>query len=63
LTSASGAEAQLDIRACRAVNCDQDAEADDDFCVKCREEIDALRDMARRRFVIFGTSAIGGRYR
>jgi hypothetical protein len=59
----SDAELQLAFPACRTVNCDQDADCDDDFCARCHDEIAAVRDSARRRFVIFGTSAIGRRHR
>ena len=41
---------------CRAMGCGRNAESHDDFCVKCREEIDAVRADARRAFVIWGTS-------
>ena len=40
---------------CRSINCGRDAPETDIFCGRCREEIDAVRDTARRRFVIFGT--------
>jgi hypothetical protein len=55
----SGADSsqQIDVRACRTINCGRDADDADVFCPRCREEIDAIREMARRRFVIFGTSA------
>ena len=43
---------------CRTINCGCDAPETDIFCDRCREEIDAVRDTARRRFVIFG---VGGR--
>jgi len=44
------------VQVCRAINCDGDALETDVFCGRCREEIDAVRDTARRRFVIFGAS-------
>jgi hypothetical protein len=44
------------IPVCRTINCDRDAPGRDIFCGRCREEIDAVRDTARRRFVIFGAS-------
>ena len=44
------------IPVCRTINCDRDAPETDIFCDRCREEIDAVRDAARRRFVIFGAS-------
>lgn len=44
------------IRVCRTINCGRDAPDIDIFCDRCREEIDAVRDAARRRFVIFGAS-------
>jgi hypothetical protein len=45
------------IRVCRTINCGRDAPETDIFCGRCREEIDAVRDTARRRFVIFGALA------
>lgn len=33
------------LRVCRATNCDDFAHHGDDFCPKCRDEIDALREM------------------
>ena len=48
------ADAVASPRACRAINCDSDAVEMDVFCGRCREEIDAVRETARRRFVIFG---------
>ena len=44
------------IPVCRTINCGRDAPETDVFCDRCREEIDAVRDTARRRFVIFGAS-------
>ena len=44
------------IPVCRTINCGRDAPERDIFCGRCREEIDAVRDTARRRFVIFGAS-------
>jgi hypothetical protein len=41
---------------CRTINCGRDAPDTDIFCDRCREERDAGRDTARRRFVIFGAS-------
>ena len=43
-------------RVCRTIECGRDAEDRDDFCMKCRDEIDAVRAEARSRFVIWGTS-------
>ena len=43
-------------RVCRTIECGRDAEDQDVFCIKCRDEIDAVRAEARRRFVIWGTS-------
>ena len=34
-----------DLRVCRSTNCDDFAHHGDDFCPKCRDEIDALREM------------------
>jgi hypothetical protein len=47
---------QLDVRVCRTIDCGRNAHDEDLFCPRCREEIDAVRDMARRRFVIYGMS-------
>ena len=44
------------IAVCRTINCGRDAPEADIFCGRCRGEIDAVRDTARRRFVIFGAS-------
>ena len=44
------------IPVCRTINCGRDAPETDVFCDRCREEIDAVRYTARRRFVIFGAS-------
>ena len=41
---------------CRTISCGRDAPEIDIFCDRCREVIDAVRDTARRRFVIFGVS-------
>ena len=41
---------------CRTINCGRDAPETDVFCDRCRDEIDAVRYTARRRFVIFGAS-------
>jgi hypothetical protein len=46
------------VRVCRTIDCGRCTLAQDEFCTRCREEIDALRAMARRRFVIWGASAI-----
>ena len=46
------------IRACRTINCDRKSEEQDDFCMRCREEVDAVRAEARSAFVIRGTSGI-----
>jgi predicted amidophosphoribosyltransferase len=48
---------------CRTINCGRDAPEIDTFCDRCREEIDAVRDTARRRFVIFGASGRKARAR
>jgi hypothetical protein len=48
---------------CRTINCGRDAAEIDAFCDRCREEIDAVRDTARRRFVIFGASGRKARAR
>jgi hypothetical protein len=45
-------------RVCRTIDCGRHAPTEDDFCPRCREEIDAVRDMARRRFVMRDVSAI-----
>jgi hypothetical protein len=42
------------ITVCRTIGCDRDASGEDEFCPRCREEIDAVRVMAQRRFVIWG---------
>jgi hypothetical protein len=55
--SITPASQQMDIRICRSINCGRDAHDGDPYCPRCRQEIDALHGMARRRFVIFGTSA------
>jgi hypothetical protein len=40
------------VRLCRAIHCGQTVLGrEDEFCPRCREEIDALRAMARRRLV------------
>jgi hypothetical protein len=44
------------LRVCRTIECDRDAQDQDDFCMKCREEIDAVRAEARRSFLIWGAS-------
>jgi hypothetical protein len=46
---------RMEVRLCRTINCGLHAVDGDVFCVKCREEIDAAREAARRRFVIFAT--------
>jgi len=33
------------LRVCRSTNCDDFAHHGDDFCPRCRDEIDALREM------------------
>ena len=33
------------LRVCRSTNCDDFAPGEDDFCPRCRDEIDALREM------------------
>lgn len=40
---------------CRTIGCDRNPADQDEFCSRCREEIDAIRAMARRRVVIWGT--------
>ena len=45
-----------DLRVCQTIQCGRDAQDQDDFCMKCRDEIDAVRAEARRSFVIWGTS-------
>lgn len=37
-----------DLRVCRATNCDDFAHGGDDFCPRCRDEIDALHEMYAR---------------
>jgi len=37
---------QMDVRACRTIDCGRDAYDRDLFCPRCREEIDAVREMA-----------------
>ena len=44
-------------RVCRTIDCGRHAPTEDDFCPRCREEIDAVRDMARHRFVMRGRGA------
>ena len=36
-------------RDCRSIGCDRCAQQDDDFCLRCRDEIDALRSAPARR--------------
>jgi len=45
-----------EVRICRTVDCGQDTLDGDVFCQKCRDEIDAARELARRHFVIYGVS-------
>lgn len=54
--SGNHAREQQQARICRTHNCGLDAQEHDDFCPKCRDEIDAMRATARRRFVIWGAS-------
>jgi hypothetical protein len=51
---------QMEVRVCRTRGCGLDAEEQDGFCPRCREEIDALREMARRRFIIHGIHSTSG---
>ena len=44
------------LRVCRTIDCDRDAQDQDDLCMQCREDIDAVRAAARSRFVIWGTT-------
>jgi hypothetical protein len=37
-----------DLRVCRSTNCDDFAHGGDDFCPRCRDEIDALHEMYAR---------------
>ena len=37
------------LRVCRAGNCGGTAHRGDEFCARCRDEIDALREMPLRR--------------
>ena len=36
------------LRVCRSTNCDDFAYGGDDFCPRCRDEIDALQEMYAR---------------
>ena len=36
------------LRVCRSTNCDDFAHGGDDFCPRCRDEIDALHEMYAR---------------
>jgi hypothetical protein len=38
-----------DLRLCSVSNCDDLADHGDEFCSRCRDEIDAVREMPRRR--------------
>ena len=38
-----------DLRLCRVSNCDDFADGGDEFCPRCREEIDAVRGSRYRR--------------
>ena len=38
-----------DLRVCRSMNCDDLAHRGDEFCPRCRDEIDALRAMPPRK--------------
>jgi hypothetical protein len=38
----------MDLRVCRSTNCDDFAHGGDDFCPRCRDEIDALHEMYAR---------------
>ena len=51
---------QMEVRVCRTKGCGLDADGQDAFCPKCREEIDAVREMARRRFIIHGIHSTPG---
>ena len=37
-----------DLRLCRVSNCDDFADHGDEFCPRCREEIDAVREIPAR---------------
>ena len=50
---------QMEVRVCRTIDCGLDAFDGNVFCVKCSDEIEAVRAAARRRFVIFGISGSG----
>ena len=45
---------QTEVRVCRTKGCGLDAADPDAFCSDCREEIEAAREMVRRRFIIHG---------
>jgi len=47
---------QTEARYCRTIDCGQEAADGTSFCTKCSDEINAVREAARRRFVIFGAS-------
>ena len=51
---------QIEVRVCRTKGCGLDAEERDAFCPKCREEIDAMHDMARCRVIIHGIHSAPG---
>ena len=40
---------EADLRLCRVSNCDDFADRGDEFCARCRDEIDAVRAMPARR--------------
>ena len=40
---------EADLRLCRVSNCDDFADGGDEFCPRCRDEIDAVRAMPARR--------------
>ncbi len=44
------------VAVCRTINCGRNASETDIYCGPCRETIGAMRDTARRQFVIFGVS-------
>ena len=43
-----------EVRACRTKGCGLDASGQDGLCSKCREEIEGMREMVRRQFIIHG---------
>jgi hypothetical protein len=51
---------QMEVRVCRTKGCGLDVEDQDAFCPTCREEMDATREMVRRRFIIHGIHSTPG---